>query len=271
MIGFSVMLLFTMISAHARIYALISEKGGVGKTTSTVNLGHALARLQQRVLAIDLDPQASLTHWLGTDTPPGQTMADVLRTHTSIEAAIGPSRAAGLDLLYGTNDTALAAVQVQISHANPAMGLSRALSRIADRYDTILLDCPPSLGLLYSSALIAASHILIPVNSQAAAVHGASQVYVAIVDLQNQGAITQSPHVDTLLTCYTPALRLARAVREEMQNTGTLLDTTIRTSTQIAEAYGARQSIYDYAPAAPVAGDYERLARELLEGAAAHV
>ncbi len=261
----------SIMNGQTRIYALISEKGGVGKTTSAVNLGHALARLEQRVLAVDLDPQASLTHWIGTDTPPSQNMADVLRTPVSIEAAIGPSRAKGVDLLYGTNDTAVAGIQVQISHANPAMSLSRAIQRIVDRYDTILLDCPPSLGLLYSSALIAATHILIPVNSQAAAVHGASQVYVAIVDLQNQGAITRSPHVDTLLTCYSSGLRLARAVRDEMHNTGTLLDTTIRTSTQIAEAYGARQSIYDYAPAAPVAGDYERLARELLEGAPSHV
>lgn len=253
-----------LLAAPVKIVAILNEKGGVGKTTSTATLAHALAKRGRTVLAVDLDPQANLTAWLGS-APPAATVANALTDHRLTPEAIGASSATGVDLLYGSRDVADAADDLRASSPAPAVALRRALKALNGRYEYALLDCPPGVGVLSVNALVAAGTVLVPVDSQAMALSGLTQLLRTLDELADAEVIVDRPQLRAFVTRYDARLALAREVRDYLAggDVATLLESTIRVSTRLAECFGHQKTIYDYAPTEPVATDYERLAREI--------
>ena len=245
------------------IVAVINEKGGVGKTTTVATLGHALANRGERVLVVDLDPQANLTAWIGDDDPPDATIANALTDKTAIAYAIGKSKAGTVALAYGSRAVADAADDLRASSPAPALALRRALRGL--EYDRVLVDCPPGLGVLSVNALCAADELIIPVNSQAMALSGVSQLEATLDELRDAEVIQHGPLRRLLLTMYDPRRALAREVREYLagRDASYVFAATIRASARIAECYGHHRTIYDYAPREGVADDYTRLAEEV--------
>ena len=147
-----------------RILAVANQKGGVGKTTTAINLGAALAALEQRVLLVDCDPQANATRGVGRE-PASPHLYDVLSGAVAAEEAISDTGFPHLDLLGSHRD--LVGAEVELGSIRGWEGLLRdALAALRDRYDTILLDCPPSLGHLTISALVAADSVLVPLQCE---------------------------------------------------------------------------------------------------------
>jgi chromosome partitioning protein len=251
------------------IVAVINEKGGVGKTTTVATLGHALANRGQRVLIVDLDPQANLTAWIGAAAVPTATVANALSDKTAIADAIGTSTAGGVALAYGSRAVADAADDLRASSPAPALALRRALRGLD--YEWILVDCPPGLGVLSVNALCAAEELIIPVNSQAMALSGVAQLEATIAELRDAEVIHQLPVRRLLMTMYDQRRALAREVREYLtgRDRAHVYETTVRASARIAECYGHHQTIYDYAPREGVADDYTRLAEEVQHAVAA--
>jgi chromosome partitioning protein len=245
------------------IVAVINEKGGVAKTTTAGTLAHALSLRGERILVIDLDPQANLTAWLGAANHPRATIANALADKTLILDAIGASTAGKVALGYGSRSVADAADDLRASSPAPALALRRALRSLS--YDRILIDCPPGLGVLSVNALCAADELVIPVNSQAMALSGVMQLAATIEELCDAEVIQRPPERHLLLTMYDSRRALAREVKDYLttQDAGCVFGTTIRTSARIAECYGHHQTIFDYAPREGVAEDYARLAEEV--------
>jgi chromosome partitioning protein len=245
------------------IVAVINEKGGVGKTTTVATLGHALSQRGERILVVDLDPQANLTAWIRTADPPRATVANALADKTVIADAIGGSTAGAVALAYGSRAVADAADDLRASSPAPALALRRALRGLP--YDRILVDCPPGLGVLSVNALCAADELIIPVNSQAMALSGVVQLEATLEELRDAEVIQRQPIMHLLMTMYDPRRALAREVRDYLsgRDSGDVYATTIRASARIAECYGHHRTIYDYAPREGVAEDYTRLAEEV--------
>jgi len=243
--------------------AITNEKGGVGKTTTTATLGHALARRGLSVLVVDLDPQANLTAWIGRSDVPRASIANALADHRTAAEAIAPSTAAGVDLMYGSRATHEAADDLRASSPAPALALRRALRGLS--YDVILLDCPPGVGTLSVNALCVADRVIVPIDSQAMALTGLQQVRQTIQELADVDVIQAVPSIATLITRYDRRLALAGEVRDFLRSNadGRLYATTIRLSTRLAECYGHAKTIYDYDPTAAVAEDYDKLAAEV--------
>lgn len=250
----------------ARIYTLVNQKGGVGKTTSAINLGAYLGYYGQRVLLIDLDPQANATSSLGVDKNSirGGTY-EVLIGKMPITPHILHNPRYKISLL--PSSPALAGAEVELVDI-PAREhrLKEVLVPAVDRYDYILIDCPPSLGLLTINGLVAASHgVLIPVQCEYLALEGLGQLTQTIhrvknslfPDLQIRGVI---------LTMFDGRTRLATDVVAEVRKyfPDKVFQTIIPRSVRLAEAPSFGKPISVYAPESHAAQAYQSLAKELL-------
>ena len=252
----------------ARIYTILNQKGGVGKTTTAINLGAYLAQFGQRVLLIDIDPQANATSCLGIDkrTVQNGIYQALLNPEMGAETILHNHRLK-LSLLPSTPDLTGAELEL-IEIEGRESRLKRVLAPIQERYDYILVDCPPSLGLLTLNGIIAARDgLIIPVQCEYLALEGISQLLQTIERIR--AAVYQDLKVrGVLLTMYDPRTNLSKDVENEVRKyfPDKTFDAVIPRSVRLAEAPSYGLPIHAYQPGSPGAYAYEALARELLEG-----
>lgn len=256
-----------------RIYTLVNQKGGVGKTTTAINLGAYLAYYGQRVLLIDLDPQANATSCLKIDK-------QAVRGGT-YEALIGAAPASNyilhnprLKLSLLPSSPALAGAEVElVSELARESRLKNGLAPVADRYDYVLVDCPPSLGLLTLNGLVAARDgVIIPVQCEYLALEGISQLNHTIQRVRS--ALFPDLRVrGVVLTMYDARTNLSNDVVQEVRRyfPDLVFDALVPRSVRLAEAPSYGQPISMYAPSSTGAQAYAALARELLQGDGVHI
>jgi chromosome partitioning protein len=251
-----------------RLIAVANQKGGVGKTTTTVNLGAALATFGYRVLVVDLDPQGNATTGLGVDARGfQQSMYDVLLNDTPMVDCIEPVGIENLFVAPATLD--LAGVEQELFSAlSRELRLKRALDTVVDDYDFIFVDCPPSLGLITINAFAAATEILVPVQCEYYALEGLTQLQRIVTLVQRN--LNESLEISTVvLTMYDARTRLSEDVANEVrrhfpdQVQGTVIPRTVR----LSEAPSFGQPITTFDPASKGARAYRALAREVSNGA----
>lgn len=249
------------------VIALANQKGGVGKTTTSVNLGACLTELGKKVLLIDLDPQGNATSGLGIEKNKIETSVyDVLiNDDVDLADAIMPSSHQGLDLVPAT--IALSGAEVELTNLMAReTRLKDSFGSMTDQYDFILIDCPPSLGLLTINAFTAADSILIPVQSEYYAMEGLSQLLNTIKlvqkhfnpDLKIEGV---------LMTMYDRRTNLGQQVNAEVKKFfgAHVYDTIIPRNVRLSEAPSHGEAIIDYDQHSVGAKVYRQLAKEVLK------
>lgn len=251
-----------------RTYTLVNQKGGVGKTTTAINLAAYLAKLGQRVLVVDLDPQANATSSLGVDKRSVQVGTyDALLNGEVPPSSILFNERLRLALLPSSPSLAGAEVEL-VDEMGREFRLKTALESVDRKYDYILIDCPPSLGILTVNGLVAAKHgVLVPVQCEYLALEGLGQLTQTIgrvqsllfPDLKVRGVV---------LTMYDPRTNLAHDVVKEVNNhfPGQVFKSIVPRSIRLAEAPSYGLPISSYAPTSVGASAYEALAKELLKG-----
>ena len=251
-----------------RTYALVNQKGGVGKTTTAINLGAYLAEAGQRVLLVDLDPQANATSCLGI------RHADL--TIGAYPAIIGRSPAED-NILHNTrlrlsllpSGTALAGAQIElVDMADREQRLRRVLDPVLPHYDYVLIDCPPSLGLLTLNALLAAREgVLVPIQCEYLALEGLSSL-MATLKRVRAGLFPELKLRGLILTMFDTRTHLSRDVVQEVRShfVGQVFRSIIPRSVRLAEAPSHGLPISAYDPSSPAAQAYLALARELMAG-----
>jgi len=254
-----------------RTIAITNRKGGVGKSTTAVNLAHALALANHRVLAIDCDSQhAGITTWLTPTEVSDQKLelADALLDPKQIHAATIASNSSGVMLVRSGSRTIEAERELTVRGTMP-IAIKRILKELGSIYDFLLLDCPPSLSGIVVSALVAADEILIPVTSRGMSLDAVVEVLDLIKEIVDGELRPNMPSIRTLVTEYDGRLNLAQAVRQElvaqasMDGPLNMFQTIIRRNERLAECYGARRSIFDVDARANGADDYTALALEV--------
>ncbi|MGH2364020.1 MAG: ParA family protein [Chloroflexota bacterium] len=250
----------------ATVIAVANQKGGVGKTTTTVNLAAALAVAGQRVLVVDLDPQANAGLCFGLDVEdlPRGTIYDVLMGAERALASIIVSTEDGVDLAPSNIDLAGAEVQLVSRMAREA-ALSKKLESQRLAYDIILIDCPPSLGLLTVNALVAADEVLVPVEARYLAYRGTQQLLATVATVKEE--LNRRLQIrGLLLTRFdgrtVHAGEVAAMLRQKYG--ARLLDVTIKERVELADAGLAGKSIFRHAPTSPSAAAYRELAERVL-------
>ena len=259
------------------VVALLNQKGGVGKTTSTVNLGAALALHGRRVLLVDLDPQSNLSLHFGVEGSPEQrSVRDLLLEPSCTLDDVVQHARPGLDFVPAVTELAL--VEGELAQMDGMQGILREkLARAAGRYDVVLLDCPPSLGVLSVNALTAADEVFVPMQAHYLPLRGLEKL-LQTVHLVAQGLNPSIRVTGVLLCMHDRSSGHGRAVIEEIESqfaqfrgTGVpwadaaVLHPPVRRNIKLAEAPSFGQTIFDYAPRCPGATDYRELARGLLE------
>ncbi|MFP3855063.1 MAG: ParA family protein [Anaerolineales bacterium] len=247
--------------------SMVNQKGGVGKTTTTISLGAYLAELGQRVLLVDLDPQSNATACLGVDHRSlARGTYEALLGNESTSAVILRNQRLNLSLLPATASLAGAQVEL-IDMADREELLKQALQPVQDRYDYILIDCPPSLGVLTVNGLVAATHgVLIPVQCEYLALEGLSQLMNTLHRVR-RGLFPGLSIRGLLMTMYDARTNLSQDVVEEVQRhfPGQVFDTVIPRSVRLAEAPSHGLPISVYAPRSTGALAYKELALEILK------
>ncbi|HEU5001728.1 MAG TPA: ParA family protein [Actinomycetota bacterium] len=249
-----------------RILAVVNQKGGVGKTTSTINLGAALAEEGARVLLVDFDPQGALSVGLGLN-PNGLevTVYNLLLDATvTFDEVVAPSRIAGLDIIPANIDLAGAEVML-VSEVAREQSLRRGLAPVRDRYNYILIDCPPSLGLLTVNALTAADAVLIPLECEYFALRGMALLMDTIRKIQER--INPQLQIEGILATMLDGRTLhGREVLSRVTDAfgDKLFKTIIHKTIKFAEAPVVGEPIVRYAPKSGGAKEYRDLAREVM-------
>ncbi len=271
-----------------RSIAIINQKGGVGKTTTAVNLSAALARAGQRVGVIDIDPQAHASLHLGIDpqsTAP--TVYDLLTEDTRIHdvwqrvgsqrAGSSPTPVPEANLVVAASHIDLAAAEVELAGVvGREVILRDKLAEAADQFDYVLIDCPPSLGILTINALAAVDDVFLPLQPHFLALHGLSKL-LKTIGLVNERLNDRLQLAGVVLCLYESGTKLAAEVSSDVEqffrearkggrawSAVRLFETRIRRNIRLAEAPSFGQSIFQYASNSPGAEDYRALAGEVL-------
>jgi len=256
----------TAPATGTRVIAIANQKGGVGKSTTAVSLGAALADNGHRVLVVDLDPQGNASTGMGIRHEARDvTVYDVLASEAPVEAAVVPTAVRGLSAIPSTIDLAGAEIEL-VSQFSREAKLKKALEplRAAHAYDFIILDCPPSLGLLTVNALTAAEELIVPIQCEYYALEGLGQL------LRNVNLVQQNINPDLrlsgiVMTMFDPRTKLSEQVVAEVQRYfGDLVyDVIIPRTVRLSEAPGFGQPITEYDPKSRGAESYRRLAEEV--------
>lgn len=249
-----------------RIIAVANQKGGVGKTTTVINLAAYLADSGKRVLAVDIDPQGNTTTGLGISKPTvDASIYDVLLDGQPLMDALTPTDVVGLHLIPATLD--LAGAEIELSQLSEReMRLKNVLGAVRDRYDYIFIDCPPSLGLLTLNALCAADRVMIPIQCEFFALEGLSQL-LATIDLVKQRLNTSLEIEGILLTMFDGRTNLAGQVANEVRThfTTQVYTSVIPRTVRLSEAPSHGMPILRYDPKSRGAEGYRSLAQEVIE------
>jgi chromosome partitioning protein len=254
------------VHGPARIIAMCNQTGGVGKTTSTINLGAALAEVGRRVLLVDFDPQGALSVGLGINPHElDDTVYDLLMDRSAeIRGMVRPTGVKDLDLLPANIDLSAAEVQL-VGEVAREMVLSRALRPVTDDYDVVLIDCQPSLGLLTVNALTAAHGVIIPLECEFFALRGVALLVETIEKVKDR--LNPRLEIDGILaTMYDGrTLHSREVVARVVEAFGDrVFHTVIGRTVKFPDASVAAEPITTYAPAHSGADAYRQLARELI-------
>jgi chromosome partitioning protein len=253
----------------ARIIAIANQKGGVGKTTTAINLGGSLAEQGYTVLCVDMDPQANLTVGLGLNPRTIQrSMADVLvNPEVHARDVIVPTQTAGIDV--APSDIDLSATENQLFSAiGREQALREALGEwAAGHYDFILIDCPPTLGLLTINSLVASDSVIIPVQTQYYALKGFTALNNVITQIRAKGLNPNLRILGLLPTFYDSRTLLGRDMLDELRELGDhhVFDTMVKQTVRLGEAPLVGRPVTSYATNSEAARAYRALAREVIE------
>lgn len=250
----------------ARVIAMCNQKGGVGKTTSTINLGAALAEYGRKVLLVDLDPQGALSAGLGVPSHElDRTVYNLmLERNTTVTDVLVPTRVPGVDLIPANIDLSAAEVQL-VNEVGREHALSRALAPVLPDYDIVLIDCQPSLGLLTVNALAASDYVVIPMQAEYFALRGVALLTNTI----DKVVARVNPKVSVLgvlVTMYNKGTLHSREVLERVRSAfgDKVFQTVIAKTIKFADSVVAHEPITEYAPDSPGAESYRQLAREVI-------
>jgi chromosome partitioning protein len=250
-----------------RIMAVANQKGGVGKTTTTVNLGASLAELDYRVLVVDLDPQGNATTGLGINPRTLEyTMYDVLLNDVPLDECIEPTEVKGLFVAPASLDLAGAEIELVPTFSRESR-LKRALDEVIEDYDYVLIDCPPSLGLLTVNALVAASEVFVPIQCEYYALEGLGQL-TRNVDLVQRNLNADLEISSIVLVMFDARTRLGEQVATEVRAHfgDKVCRNVIPRNVRLSEAPSFGKPITTFDPSSRGAVAYRELAREVSSG-----
>ncbi len=249
------------------VWTVANQKGGVGKTATTVNLGAALAALGYRVLLVDIDPQGSATSNLLAEDASAADVYRVMTGAVGMEAVIRPTRVANLSVAAANED--LAAVEVELVSVAGREGILRdRLASVRGQYDYVLVDSPPTLGILTINSLVAADRVVVPVQCEYLALEGLTRL---LGTLEKVAALRGVARIDRLyvLTMYDQRNNLARDVVREVREHfgGDVARTVIPRTVKVAEAPGFGRTVLEHDPGGPASLAYRVLAEEVTDDA----